>query len=293
MQIEHHQLSLINRFIKFSLILICIPSFLFACGDNSSSKKTSNTIDYDKKYAPSNGGTLIDASTAEPSGLIAMTAGESAASAIADKIFNSLIKYDKNLDLTGELAQSWDISPDKKTITFHLKPNLQWADKQALTSDDVLFTWQKVTDPNTRTPYGSDFTLVTKAETPDANTFRVTYAAPYAPALATWAGLHILPKHLLENQDINTTAFKRNPIGSNYYKLDSWKDGQYLKLTRNPLASQGQARIDTLITRIIPDKATQFLELSADNIDLMGLNPIQYSRVLPARPQLNKNVGLY
>ena len=293
MQIEHHQLSLINRFIKFSLILICIPLFLSSCGDNSSSKKISNSIDYDKKYAPSNGGTLIDASTAEPSGLIAMTAGESAASAIADKIFNSLIKYDKNLDLTGELAQSWDISPDKKTITFHLKPNLQWADKQALTSDDVLFTWQKVTDPNTRTPYGSDFTLVTKAETPDANTFRVTYSAPYAPALATWVGLHILPKHLLKNQDINTTAFKRNPIGSNYYKLDSWKDGQYLKLTRNPLASQGQARIDTLITRIIPDKATQFLELSADNIDLMGLNPIQYSRVLPARPQLNKNVGLY
>lgn len=293
MQIEHHQLSLINRFIKFSLILVCIPLFLSACGDNASSKKINNSIDYDKKYAPSNGGTLIDASTAEPSGLIAMTAGESAASAIADKIFNSLIKYDKNLDLTGELAQSWDISPDKKTITFHLKPNLQWADKQALTSDDVLFTWQKVTDPNTRTPYGSDFTLVTKAETPDANTFRVTYSAPYAPALATWAGLHILPKHLLKNQDINTTAFKRNPIGSNYYKLDSWKDGQYLKLTRNPLASQGQARIDTLITRIIPDKATQFLELSADNIDLMGLNPIQYSRVLPARPQLNKNVGLY
>lgn len=280
---------------KMKLVLIALftPLMITACSDSSIDIHSTNNIDYTKNYHSQNGGTLVDASTAEPSGLIAMTAGESAASAIADKIFNSLIKYDKNLELTGELAQSWEISADKKTITFHLKPNLQWADKLPLTSDDVLFTWQKVTDPNTRTPYGSDFTMVIKAEAPDANTFRVTYSAAYAPALATWAGLHILPKHLLKDQDINTTVFKRNPVGSNYYKLDSWKVGQFLKLTRNSLASQGQAKIDNLITRIIPDKATQFLELSADNIDLMGLNPIQYSRVLPARPQLNKNVGLY
>lgn len=175
-----------------------------------------------------------------------------------------------------------------KTITFHLKPNLKWADNQPLTSDDVLFTWQKVTDEKTRTPYGSDFKLVTKAETPDANTFRVTYAQPYAPALDTWAGLHILPKHLLKDQDINTTAFARNPVGSHYYKLEKWKNGQFLKLTRNENATQGQAKIDNLLSRIIPDKAAQFLELSADNIDSMGLNPIQYARIFPARPDLNK-----
>ncbi|MGB4811822.1 MAG: peptide-binding protein [Methylophilaceae bacterium] len=263
---------------------------LSAC--NNSNERASS-IDYSKHYPATEGGTLIDATIGEPSGLIAMTAGESAAAAIAGNIFNSLLKYDKNLDLAGELAQSWDVSEDKKTITFHLKHNLKWADNQPLTSDDVFFTWQKVTDDNTRTPYGSDYKLVIKAETPDANTFRVTYAAPYAPALETWASLHILPKHLLKDQDINTTAFKRNPVGSNYYKLDTWKNGQYLKLTRNPNATQGQAKISNLITRVIPDKAAQFLELSADNIDMMALSPIQFSRVLPARPELNKNVALY
>ncbi|HSI38714.1 MAG TPA: peptide-binding protein [Methylotenera sp.] len=282
-----HRCKLI-KFICFASISI----LLSACG-NSSSTQANNQLDYSKDYPATTGGTLIDAMTGEPSGLIAMIAGESAASAIAGNIFNSLLKYDKNLDLTGELAESWEISKDKKTITFHLKPNLKWADDKPLTSDDVLFTWQKVTDEKTRTPYGSDFKLVVKAETPDANTFRVTYAAPYAPALDTWAGLHILPKHLLKDQDINTTAFARNPVGSHYYKLDSWKNGQYLKLTRNPNATQGQAEIDALLSRIIPDKAAQFLELSADNIDSMGLNPIQYARIFPARPDLNKNIALY
>jgi len=268
---------------------ICLMS---ACskGEEAAKKLNSN---YDAPHPASPGGTMIDAMTGEPSGLIAMIAGESAASAIAGNIFNSLLKYDKNLDLTGELAQSWEVSADQRTITFHLKPNLKWADQRPLSSADVLFTWQKVTDDNTRTPYGSDFKLVSKAEAPDAQTFRVTYAVPYAPALDTWAGLHILPKHLLQDQDINNTAFARHPVGSHYYKLSDWKNGQYLKLSRNPYASQGQANIEHLLSRIIPDKAAQFLELSADNIDSMALNPIQYARIFPSRPDLSKNIGLY
>lgn len=281
----------ITRHIQLWLIVfgICLMS---ACsnGEDAAKKLKSN---YDAPHPTSPGGTMIDAMTGEPSGLIAMIAGESAASAIAGNIFNSLLKYDKNLDLTGELAQSWEVSANQRTITFHLKPNLKWADQRPLSSADVLFTWQKVTDDNTRTPYGSDFKLVSKAEAPDAQTFRVTYAVPYAPALDTWAGLHILPKHLLQDQDINNTAFARHPVGSNYYKLSDWKNGQYLKLSRNPYASQGQANIQHLLSRIIPDKAAQFLELSADNIDSMALNPIQYARIFPSRPDLSNNIGLY
>lgn len=281
----------ITRHIPLGLLLLGI-CLINACS-NGEDAKAKLKPNYDVAYPASPGGTMIDAMTGEPSGLIAMIAGESAASAIAGNLFNSLLKYDKNLDLTGELAQSWEVSADQRTITFHLKPNLKWSDQRPLTSADVLFTWQKVTDDNTRTPYGSDFKLVSKAETPDAKTFRVTYAVPYAPALDTWAGLHILPKHLLQDQDINNTAFARHPVGSHYYKLSDWKNGQYLKLSRNPYASQGQANIEHLLSRIIPDKAAQFLELSADNIDSMALNPIQYARIFPSRADLSKDIGLY
>ena len=284
--LKQHRLYTLGLFL-FSTMLIT------ACGDATDDAKQNTPIGYSTAYAAAPGGMLIDAMAGEPSGLIAMIAGESAASAIAGNLFNSLLKYDKNLDLTGELAQSWEVSADQKTITFHLKPNLKWADNHPLSSADVLFTWQKVTDDHTRTPYGADFKLVGKAEAPDAQTFRVTYAVPYAPALDTWAGLHILPKHLLENQDINNTAFARHPVGSHYYTLALWKNGQYLKLSRNPNASQGQAQIDHLLSRIIPDKAAQFLELSADNIDSMALNPIQYARIFPSRPDLKKNIALY
>lgn len=271
--------------------LSCLVLFALLAGCGSSDRTPE--VNYDTDYPPVNGGSSINAMVGEPSGLIAMIAGESAASAIASSIFNSLLKYDKNLDLEGELAKSWTISSDRRTITFKLKPDMKWADGQPLTSADILFTWKLVTDESTRTPYGSDYKLVIKAETPDALTFRVSYQEPYAPALDTWAGLQILPKHLLEGQDINTTTFARNPVGSSYYKLEQWRNGERISLVRNPLSTQGEARIERLVSRFIPDAASQFLELMADNIDTMTLNPIQYARIFPSRPDLTQKIALY
>lgn len=272
--------------------VLCIGillAFLSACGNSSVEPQ----VNLDAAYPPESGGTMVDAMSGEPSGLIPMIAGESAASAIASHIFNSLLRYDRNLELQGELAKSWEVSPDQKTITFHLKPGLKWADGQPLTSDDALFTWQLVTDDKTRTPYGSDYKLVAKAEAPDPLTFRVSYAQPYAPALDSWAGLQIMPKHLLAGQDINNTPFARKPVGSSYYQLEEWKNGERISLARNPNSTLGPPHIDRLVSRFIPDPASQFLELMADNIDVMNLNPIQYARIVPARPQLNKRIALY
>ena len=221
-----------SKLVKSTYIVVA-SLILAACG-SSSKNSTDANLDFSRHYPPETGGTLISAMTAEPSSLISMIAGESASSAITANIFNSLLKYDKNLELEGDLVKSWDISSDQKTITFKLKPNLKWADGEPLTSADVLFTWQAVTDEKTTSPYASDYQLVKKAETPDAQTFRVTYAQTYAPALDSWAGLQILPKHLLQGKDLHTTSFARNPVGSHYYKLDSWTHGENLKLSRNP-----------------------------------------------------------
>lgn len=268
-------------------------TLLTACDQPAQNLSQEVLSNLDKSYPSQAGGTLIDAMIGEPSGLISMIAGESASSAISSNIFNRLLKYDKNLDLEGELAESWQISADQKTITFKLKPNLKWSDDMPLTSADILWTWHAVIDEKTRSPYASDYQLVKKTEAPDPLTFSVTYEQAYAPALDSWAGLQILPKHLLEGQDLHTTAFARNPVGSNYYKLDSWTHGENLKLSRNPTSVLGQAKIDNLVTRIIPDSSAQFLELMADNIDSMALDPIKYARIIPARLELKQKLALY
>ena len=113
-----------NRNAKFGSVASLLI-LLAACGQPT---QTTNTQELNKTYPSQTGGTLIDAMLSEPSSLISMIAGEAPSSAITANIFNKLLKYNKNLDLEGELATSWQVSPDQKTITFTLKPNLKWAD---------------------------------------------------------------------------------------------------------------------------------------------------------------------
>ena len=274
-------------YIKYILILFTLFS-LFSCSEE---KKI--PYQYEGSFNIEKGGILIDAMSGEPSNLISMIAGDSASSAISGNIFNKLIKYDKNLNLAPELAEKWTISQDQKTITFYLRKNLKWSDGKDLTSDDVLFTWQLVTDEKTRTPYGSDYKLVDKAETPDPYTFQVSYKKAYAPALDSWASLQILPKHILKDENINQTFFSRKPTGSSYYKLAQWKNGEKLILEASSSSVMGEPNVNQLMSRFIPDTSSQFLELIADNIDLMNINPIQFARVIPSRPDLKNKLALY
>ena len=88
----------------------------------------------------------------------------------------------------------------------------------------------------------------------------------------------IIPKHLLEGKDLNTTSFNRKPVGTGPYILESWETGRKLVLRANPNYFRGRPYIDKVIYRIIPDPATMFLELSSGNLDYMGLTPFQFKR---------------
>ncbi len=228
-----------------------------------------------KDAAPAYGDTFIEGSIGEPSTLLPVLASDSASSDVNSLVYNGLVRYDKDLKLEGELAKSWDISPDNLTITFHLRHGVKWHDGAPFTSADVLFTYRVYVDPKTPTAYAEDFKQVVKAGAPDPYTFRVTYAKPYAPALGSW-GIGILPKHLLEGKDITKSPLARHPIGTGPYKFVEWKSGEKIVLEANPDYFEGKPYIHRVVYRIIPDLSTEFLELQSGGLDFMGLTPIQY-----------------
>jgi peptide/nickel transport system substrate-binding protein len=243
--------------------------------------KPSNTVQANLKnnsYEPAYGDTLIAGSIGEPSVLIPMLAGDSASHDVAGLIFNGLVKYDTELRIIGDLAESWDISPGGLIITFHLRRGVKWADGIEFTADDVMFGYKTIINEKTPTAYREDYLQVKKAEVLDKYTFRVTYKKPFAPALTSWNNLVVLPKHLLEGKDITKTDFGRNPIGMGPYKLNKWTTGQELLLDSNRGYFEGRPYINHYIYRVIPDSATLFLELQAGGIDMMGLTPIQYTK---------------
>ena len=156
---------------------------------------------------------LIESSIGDASYLNPILSQDSASSDIVGLVFNGLIKYDRNLEsFVGVLAESWKIKTGPEPeITFFLRKGVLWHDGKEFTAEDVKFTYDKLMDEKTNTVRRSDYELVKKAEVLDPYTFRVTYSQPFSPGLGTWA-MQIIPKHLLENQDINTTSLTGNPL---------------------------------------------------------------------------------
>jgi len=227
---------------------------------------------------PSYGDKIIIGSSAEASNLIPMLSSDGASHEVSGFIFNGLVKYDKDLTLIGDLAKSWDISEDGLIITFHLKKGIKWQDGVEFTADDVLFGYKTIIDEKTLSAYKEDYFQVKKAEVLDKYTFRVTYDKPYAPALASWGSLVILPRHILEKEDINKTGFSRKPIGTGPFKFKEWIPGQKVMLEANENYFEGRPYLDGVVIRIIPDPATTFLELKTKGLDWIGLSPLQYQK---------------
>ena len=227
--------------------------------------------------APAYGDIIVEGSIGDASNLISLLSSDSTSHGIAGMIFNGLIKYDKDINVVGDLAESWEISKDGLVITFHLRKGVRWHDGHPFTAEDVLYTYRVTVDPKTPTAYAGDFLKVKKAEVLDGHTFRVTYDKPFAPALMSWS-VGILPKHLLAGKDITTSPLGRYPIGTGPYRFKEWVTGQKIVLVSNPDYFEGRPYIDGYILRIIPDTATMFLELRANGIDRMGLTPLQYTR---------------
>src|SRR5262249_13949147 len=148
-------------------------------------------------------------------------------------VYNGLVKYDKDIKLIGDLAQSWDVGNNGLIITFHLRKNVRWHDGQPFTADDVLFTYQKLRDPKVHTPFQSDFELVKSVTAPNPWTVRVVYSKPFAPGLASW-GIGIIPKHIFGTGDFNAHPANRRPIGTGPFRFKEWKTAQYVLLERNP-----------------------------------------------------------
>jgi len=243
---------------------------------------------------PAHGDRLVSASIGDASNLIPMIAGDAASHEIAGQLYLALLKYDKDLNLVGQLADRWSISSDMRSIRFHLRPGLKWSDGRPFTSADCLFTLRLMQAETTQSPYKSDYDKVVAAAAPDATTFVVHYSEPFSPALATWADLSILPEHVFRGVDIMNTPLSRQPqatIGP--YVLADWQSQQSILLRANPNYYDGPVWIEERLTRIIPDPATQFLELTAGHLDSMGLTPLQYRRLFDTKAELSRNYQRY
>lgn len=155
-------------------------------------------------------------------------------------------------------------------VTWKMRDDIVWADGEPVTADDVVFTWEKLSDPDGGiwSP-GSDYT--DGVEKIDDYTFVVHYNTVYPGYLYQLGGeqIAIWPEHYCNaDQDFVSWDCGRDPLSSGPYMLEEWVEGDHLTLVRNPnYYEEGKPYIDKVIVQIVPEqpvRKTMMLEGDAD-----------------------------
>ena len=259
-----------NKAVLFSLLLV-ISSF---CGNTAGIAGAASSDS--SEDTPVFGDAYLTASLSDASYLNPILASDTASGVPVGMLFNGLIKYDENLNLRGDLAESFGVSSDGLEIIFKLRKDVKWHDGVPFTAKDVKFTYEALVNPNTKTPYSSSFLLVKELKVIDDYTVKVIYDKPFAPNLESW-GMPIIPEHIFKGRDINEAPANRNPVGTGPYKFKSWQTDQKMVLVSNRDYYEGRPFIDRYIIRVVPDQSVQFLELRNESLDAVGLTPDQWN----------------
>ena len=209
--------------------------------------------------AANSGGTMVMIVQPEPPSLASYLSTSGPIGLMAPKVYDGLLDYDKDLKAVPSLAETWEVSEDGKTVTFNLRKGVKWHDGEDFTSADVQFTVMDVLKQvHPRGP--NSFKEVTSIDTPDEHTavFNLANPAPYMMrALGSYES-PMVPKHLLEGQDIRSADIANKPVGTGPFTFTEWKKGQYIRLDKNPnYWKEGLPYLDRIVGRFIPDASTR------------------------------------
>jgi len=209
-------------------------------------------------------------------------------------IYDQLVRVTADgADLEPALAESWEISEDGITYTFHLRQGVTFSDGTPLKASDVVWSFTRAAnDPNqtwtfTLTALQRDANGQVQGITaPDDNTVVITLAQPWAPFLADVAmfNLSVVSEAFASGKEDRLTS---ECMGTGPFQLAEWKKGEYISLTKNPTYwEEGLPYLDEVRANVVPDDNARILQLQGGEIDAMYNVPS--SRV----PELKQDANL-
>lgn len=203
---------------------------------------------------------------------------------IAAQIFDSLLQYDINGNITLGLAKHYEVLLDEGAYLFVLREGIKFHDGNPLTVEDVKYSFE-VLIPNYDV-FGVEYFANTKVEIINSTTVKIK-PGKFLPAiqipLIASIDCAILPKHLLEGKDYYQSDFITNPVGSGPFKFKEWVKGSHIILVKNPdYWDKGKPLLDQIIIRFITDASSIMAALQAGEIDYVfrGLPYEAYSTLV-------------
>ncbi|WP_026890292.1 peptide ABC transporter substrate-binding protein [Lacrimispora aerotolerans] len=242
---------------KKSLFLVAImvsSLILSACGGNKAAEpsKGATTAANGETTAPKSGTAGLDLAvqvgpdpeTIDP----ALNSAADSANMIMHA-FETLLIVDKDNKIVPGQAESYEVSDDGLTYTFHLRDGLKWSDGTPLTANDFVFSWKRLSDPNVAAPYAEDMLGYVKGyqeaaagnidalgvSAPDDKTFVVELSVPcvYFIKIVTHATMVPVQKASVEANGEQWSLKPETYISNGPLKMIEWVPGSHVTFTKN------------------------------------------------------------
>lgn len=192
---------------------------------------------------------------------------------------------DEMSGVAPDLAESWDISDDKTTYTFHLRDGLKFSDGSPLTASDVAFSLERLRDERDSV-LRSMFEIIKDVEAPDDTTVVIELEHPSAPFLSALAvfSASVVPEAAVEERGED---FGVNPVGAGAFMLKDWERGNRIVLEKNPhYYKEGQPKLDEVQWIVEANDNTRLLKLKAGELDAAIFVPFSRVEELEADPNI-------
>jgi peptide/nickel transport system substrate-binding protein len=264
----------VKRYVYLFTLILSLSLVLIACSsDNTDSstegKENGNEQDV-KQEVKKVDQTLLIANDQEPAGLDPHKVPAHSSIRIYEKVYDSLLRLDENMDLQSELALEWD-QPDDVTYVFTLREGVQFHNGREMTAEDVKYSFERIMNPDTASIAKSYFSKVESIEVVNPYTVKFTLSEPFAPFLSYIASVNaaIVPQEVVtENEDLMQVA-----VGTGPFKFVEWKPDNHVKLVKNEnYFIEGQPKLDGVTYLTMKDESSRLAAIRTGEVHLTTLS---------------------
>ncbi len=209
------------------------------------------------------------------------------------KIFDGLVRYDENMKLVGNLAESWTVTTDGREYVFKLREDVFFHNGQKMTAADVVYSLDRLLDPEVASPRTWVLEKVDgaaermKGTSPkvaginqvDEYNVSIRLVSPFAPfmSLLTMPACYIMPQS--SSAAIKDRSFFEKPFGTGPFKIVDRIRDSYIRLqANNSYVGAARPQLAEIELRIIPENMKAEMEFESGNLDLLQLYPSNYQR---------------
>ena len=288
--------STMIRQLSRALCLLLLLTALVACQHQTTATPATRT----PSSEPASGGELMLLGS-DPSTLDPHLSSDTTSASIVVEVFGGLVTLDRELQVMPDLAERWELGPDGRSYTFHLRPGARFHDGKRVTAEDFKWSLERATDPATGSPAAGQYLgdIVGVADrlsgeadelagvrVLDEDTLEISIDAPksYFLSKLTYPVAFVLDQENVEGNP----EWTQSPNGTGPFKLGEYTRGKRLVLERNPHYHLGAPYLDRV--DFLLGGGSPMLMYENDEVHVVGVGTSTLERVMDPESPLHSQL---